>query len=300
MKKIISFVIIAGLAVSFTACRKSDNSKLPDIAKGVLPQLKQDDTREILIKEVVDFNTAFSTDLYFKNGPQPKKMDLMVAMNGDYSNPKLLKADITSYPNKQEITGTQLSGLFGVQPSAVKAGDYFEIRPDITLLDGTLLPAFRQAVINGEVTPLEPYGVDAGNFPDANMTMTYEKVCPYIKNDYLSANSVLTVDDKKFTGTSYPVNVDISSDGNTWTFTNWAGVAGAKVVMTLDQRTYKVTIKKQIYAATAPDLDPNEHDWTIVGTGKINPCTLSVSLTVTNTSKESNYSSVPIKIYVKK
>ncbi|RBL93189.1 hypothetical protein [Chitinophaga flava] len=300
MKKILSFIILAGMAVSFNACRKNDNPKLPDIEKGVLPQLVQDPKRDLLIKEVADFSTAFNTDLYFKNGAQPKKMDLMVTMNGDYSNPKLLKADITTFPTKQEVTGTQLTGLFGIQPTTVKPGDYFEIRPSITLQSGAFLPAFRQAMINGELTNLEPYGVDAANFPDASMTLTYEKVCPYLRADFLSASNVLYVDDNKFTGASYPVNVDISSDGNTWTFTNWAGVPGAKVVMTLDQQTYKVTIAKQIYAVTADELDPSEHNWTIVGSGKINPCSLSISLTVTNTSKESNYGSVPIKIYVKR
>ncbi|WP_212001384.1 hypothetical protein [Chitinophaga sp. HK235] len=297
MKKIISFVILAGLAVSFTACRKNDNPKLPDIAKGVLPQLVQDDTREILIKDAANFNTAFTVGLYFKDGNQPKKMDLMVAMNGDYSNPKPLKAEITSFPSKQEITGAQLAAAFGLQPSAIKPGDAFEIRPDITLVDGTLLPAFRTAIINGDLTELPPYGVDANNFPDANMTMTYEKVCPYVKDDFLNANGVLYVDDKNFSGATYPVKVDIN--GDTWTLTDWAGVPGAKITMTLDQRNYKMTIKQQTYAAVAPNLDPNEHDWTVVGSGKINPCTKSVTLTVTNTSRESNYGTATTKIYVK-
>ncbi|CAL1521397.1 hypothetical protein [Chitinophaga sp. MM2321] len=297
MKRIFSLIILTGLVVTFYACRKNDNPKLPEgITKGVLPQLVQDDTREVLIQEMADFNSAFSMDLYFKDGEKPKKMDLKVAMDGDYTNVKTLQADITTFPVKQEVTGVQLAQLFGIAPEDVTTGQYFEIRPDITLPDGSVLPAFQQLIIDGVPTNTEPYGSDGLNFPESNVTITYKKVCPLKLEEYLGTDNILTVDDKDFYEASYPVTVKI--EGNTWTFKGWVELPNAVVTMTLDPRTYKVTFKKQIYAPLAPELGPY-HDWTIEGKGDINPCDTSITVSLNNSVKEGGFGTVSVKIFKK-
>ncbi|CAL1521394.1 hypothetical protein [Chitinophaga sp. MM2321] len=301
MKKLTSFIIIvAGICV-FYACRKNDNPKLPEgIDQGLFPQLVQSDSGDVLIQDVSKFASSFSVDVYFKDGPKPKKMDIRVVYNDNYTNVKTLQADVTSFPATINVTGPQLAQLFGKTPDQVEDGDFFTIRPDVYLNDGKIFEAFKYGVNGTDTFKLAPYGSDAMNFPDANVDIIYTKVCPLYMSSY-AAKGRLTVVDTGFAGSinaafaKYTVNAALDpADSTTLILTGWGGVAGAVVKIKAILRTQGATVPVQVYAPTYGGLP--YHNFAVQGKGAFNACDTSISLQITNTVAEGSFGATGVQI----
>src|SRR5688572_16487801 len=140
MKKIIGFNIIALTILCFTACRKSDNPKLPDLARVQMTVLTPDPSSDDFINPVnpASFHTKFNVEILFENDGAPKSADIVVMKNNNTANVKVVKANITSFPTTVEITGQQLIDLFG----PITDGDQFDIGADVTQVTGQKILAF--------------------------------------------------------------------------------------------------------------------------------------------------------------
>jgi len=276
MKKILSLIILfAVVAVTIWACRK-DSVKLPDgIIRTVLPQITKDTSTDVLIQDSSTFKGSFDVGVFFKNDIMPKKMDIVVIMNGDKTKVKTLKADVTTFPAKVDVTTAVLMGLFGKTVPEIQTGDVFEIGADVTLNDGTLITVFR-------TDGTEPYGGDAQNYNDASLTIQYKKVCPLDINDLVGT---FTMEDPDFWEGTYKVTTTLA--GNVLTVHNWIEFPSSTLKLTVNEKTQSVTVPKQI---TIPGAAYGYHNWTSVGNGDINACGKgSITLKLTNTVDEGSF-----------
>jgi len=273
MKKIFSLIILFAGIVTISACRK-DNVGLPEgLKRTVLPQIVKDGSTDVLIQDPATFKGRFSVDLFFKNDIKPKKMDIVVIMNGDKTKVKTLKADVTAFPTVIDITANELAGLFGKTDADIQTGDVFEIGADVTLNDGTFIPVFR-------TDGTEPYGGDAQSYTGAGLTIQYKKVCPL---DINSLVGTFTMDDPDFWEGTYQVTTTLN--GNELTISNWIEVPTATLKMTIDEKTQSVTVAKQVTLASGYGY----HNWTSVGNGEIDACNNSITLKLTNTVDEGSF-----------
>ena len=291
MKKFLSIILLTGLVIA-AGCRKNDNPKLPEGIESVpFPQLTADATSDVLIQEVSDFKGKFTLDVYFKDQPKPKKMDLVVAMNGDYSVTKTLQADITSFPVTVDVTGPQLAALFGLQPEDVALGDYFEIRANMTLTNGKVLNGFIPSVYDADsnLISLEPYGSDITNFPNSNLTITYKKVCALNIDDFVGD---FTLEDPDFYEDNLPVTIERVGTTDSLKLTGYAGDPASVLYMIVDERTQTINIPKQVYLP----LLWGYHNAALEGTGSIDACNIAITLKTTNTVTEGSFGTFTSKI----
>src|SRR5689334_2305884 len=179
-------------------CSKSDNAKLPSLERVPVPLITVDETKDVLIQDPATFKGQFAVDLYFKDDVKPKKMDIVVARNGNYNNVKVLKADVTSYPTIIQITGPQLAALFGIPVTDIGPGDEYEIGANITLQSGRVIPMFSPTGLG--------YGTGITNLPNASVQATYRAVCPLELSSFVGA---ATIEDPDFWGSTYPVTVSL-------------------------------------------------------------------------------------------
>src|SRR5688572_5581156 len=116
MKKIIIYSLsLFSVVVLFTACRKDENGKLPELTRFPVPLvIKVAGSQQVI--SALDpnaFSGKFSVGLYFPNDAPPKKFDVVVIKNDDKTNVKVLKTDVTTFPSELTVTGPQLATLFG-------------------------------------------------------------------------------------------------------------------------------------------------------------------------------------------
>lgn len=274
MKKILSLIILFAGIITINACRK-DTVKLPeDLIRTVLPQITKDTSTDVLIQDPATFKGRFNVGVFFKDDVKPKKMDVVVVLNGDKTKVKTLKADITSFPTAVDITAASLATLFGKTAADIQTGDVFEIGADVTLNDGTLITVFR-------TDGTEPYGGDAQNYNDASLTIQYKKVCPLDINDLVGT---FTMEDPDFWEGTYKVTTTL--DGNVLTLHNWIEFPSGTLKLTVNEKTQSVTVPKQI---TIPGAAYGYHNWTSVGNGDINACATAITLKLTNTVDEGSF-----------
>jgi hypothetical protein len=188
MKKIIAIVSIFLIGSHLFSCRKSDNPKRPALTRVPVPVLTPDPAANTVIaaSDAAAFNGKFTVDLYFKNDIKPKQFDIVVAKNHDYSSGavKSFAAGITSFPTVVTVTGTQLLNLF---PAPIVVGDVFEFGADITLQDGTVLPAFDSVGA--------AYGQTGGNadgFPNASLVVSYAAICSFDQSVFSGTYKIVT------------------------------------------------------------------------------------------------------------
>lgn len=169
MNKLIGILIIATGIICTYACKKDTNPKLPDLMKVPVPAVVLADNSDDSIRNVNTFRGRFKVDLYFKNDVVPRKMDVVVALNGAYALEKVktLRADVSTFPTSLEVTAQQLAQLFGKNATDLKAGDTFEVSVDVTLTDGTVLHAFSEIA--------NMYGPDAGSYPGGGVSVIFAK-----------------------------------------------------------------------------------------------------------------------------
>lgn len=184
MKKIINTIMIISLVV-ISSCQKSDNATMPD---GIVylnqPQIvKVSGDPAILDTDPMAFNAKLSVDLYFKDSKKPDYLDLVVVKNGDTKNTKVIKANISSYPVEQEITGSQLSELFGT----IVSGDNFDFGANY-IVGGKTYAAFPDG---GGAS----YGPGAASQPGASPTVRYSAICGFVADDFIGNGKFEVVTD---------------------------------------------------------------------------------------------------------
>ncbi|MFB6455711.1 hypothetical protein ACE38W_10605 [Chitinophaga sp. Hz27] len=173
MKKSVTLILMLLAVCIFSSCRKNDNPKLPDgIEDGVLPKFTQTAGDEDL-SNVATFTSTFKLESYFPNALKPSKVDIVVAINGDYTNVKTIAAGITSLPvASTTVTGAQILQLFGVTAADVEV---LEIGADCTLPDGKVSKAFPYYIdSNGHMQTITPYAQNAYSLPGSNPELYYQ------------------------------------------------------------------------------------------------------------------------------
>jgi hypothetical protein len=303
MKKFLSIAIIAALTL-VAACRKNDNTKLPDgIAAVPIPLFTKAEGNTLLIQDAANFTTKFSVGLYFPDAAKPKKLDIMVAMNGYYATDavKVLKADVSTYPTDITVTGAELAQLFGITTADIVAGNKFEIRANITLNNGTVVKGFTESKptidsTTGDTTSLQaflPYGTDVTTFPGSNPTITFRAVCPLDLDAFVGT---FTMDDPDFYEGSYPVTIE--RDGtDRLKLTGFASDGAdpeAVFYLTVDALEQTISIEDQKYTDV---LFGDYHNARVNGTGVIDACGTTITLTLNNSVDEGSFSAVDVTIH---
>lgn len=241
------FKIIISLAVGILllpTCKDPD-LRMPELQDGVIPVVQKDETKSVDIKtaELATFSGAVVVDLYYD--AKPKSMDLMVSMNGSYTNSAVLQANITSYPTTVNFTCAQLAELLPDLESAdsLKGGDFFTFYVNMTLEDGT--------VINGNDTLYTGWNSSIANLPGSSLNVTYNVLCSF--------NPTLAIGSYKAESESWNVsgNVTITADPSDPYTIIIDGLAedvdllvsnGNKLTLHIDPETSEITGEKTVLA----------------------------------------------------
>lgn len=184
MKSSIIFSFL--LATLFIAgCRKDDNPRVPDLEEVPLPQITlKEGTDKIPGDDPAAFAATVTVDVYYKNGLQPKSFDLVVIKNDDKSNPKVIQANITTFPTDVAITGQQLIDLFG---APVGLGDAFQIGADVTTLDDRKFSAFPAEGVT--------FAPGIANLPGISTQLRFAAPCLFVPADYTEGDYEVVVDE---------------------------------------------------------------------------------------------------------
>jgi len=179
MRKIIySIVLLSTILVA--ACRKSDIGNLPD-GMVYLNQphiVKESGDPAILDTDPLGFQATFSVDLFHKDSEKPDYLDIVVVKNGDSKNAKVIKAQVSSFPTTVEITGQQLTDLFGT----ILSGDNYDIGADY-IKDGKRYVAFPDG---GGLA----YGPGTSSQPGGSPTVRYSAICGFLADEYTGSFEV--------------------------------------------------------------------------------------------------------------
>jgi hypothetical protein len=230
-----SFLYILLLPLVFAACRKSDDTKIPELTKVPVPLFtKVASTNQVIsAQNPTSFNAQFTVDLYYKDGPAPQKFDIVVIKNGVASSVKTLQAGVTSFPTTISITGAQLATLFG---APVVVGDKFDIGADVTASNGQVYQAF-PSVGTG-------YGSGVNNQPGASTFIRYEAVCQFNSTAY-EGNFRVVVDEwaDYQPGDIVPVT---RIDATHISF-KYAAFNAQPIIIAVDPNTNITSVTKQVY-----------------------------------------------------
>lgn len=282
MKKILTYSLLIAFTL-LSACRKSDNEKIPELTRVPVPLVKKDASGNGTISkdDPAAFKGKFVVDLYFKDGPKPAKFDVVVMKNGDASKVLHLKDDVTTFPSTIEVTGTQLISLF---QSPIVLGDKFTIGVNVTTQGGQLFDAFPAG------KDVVPYGSGLTSQAGASTQIDYIAVCPFDINDFVGT---ATLDDPDFWEDTYPVTISLVGT-DTYKVDGYVQTPGYSFLIKVNAATQTVTIAKQIYGPTLPTTPYK--DPAIEGTGTIDACQNQIKLTVTNTVSIGSFGSANITI----
>lgn len=264
MKKGIIYTLL--VALTLFACRKSDNPKIPELARVPVPSLSLDASSDAIINpgDPLAFNGKVIVDLFFKNDIPPKKFDVVVIKNDDPASAKVLKADVTTFPTTVEITGQQLVDLFG---EAIGDGDLYTVGVNITTQDGKLYEGFP---VTGS-----PYGTGVPNENGGvKTTIDFLKPCTFVADEYngdftvvsddwadYGAGSVIPVTKIDDTHISFEYNVDPGS--------------AEPIIMEIDPSTNGITVAKTEYGTYGGDPYSAK---TADNSSTVNPCDVSLTL----------------------
>jgi hypothetical protein len=237
MKKIISYGLVLAI-VLFSACRKSDNPKLPEIARVPVPNLIPGTTGDQSISvstptSASEFSANFDITLKFPDDIPPSKMDLVVRKNGDNSTVKLLQAGITSWPVTINITGVQIITLFG----PITLGDNYDFGVDVYAKDGKKYEAFPLVGI--------PYGSGVGGESGGVRTsIRYSAICKFNSADFVGSFKVVE-DGWADYGVGDPIAVTVIDATHLSFF--YGAPQGLPIIITVNPANNSTSVAKQVY-----------------------------------------------------
>lgn len=143
MKNIIHLILILVVSVFFSSCEKDTNGRMPDDIQdsntGVLIVTESDPF--INVGTPGDYEISIDVDLLFEGDFE--KIDVMVVMNGDYTNQYVLQT-VTSVPQSITLSSQDfVDAVDGLNSTAeIAEGDAFNLFTNITLSDGTYIPGY--------------------------------------------------------------------------------------------------------------------------------------------------------------
>ncbi len=264
MKNIKIFsLLLFSTALIFNACRKEDNPNLPKLEKFTwLPLFVKDAASDNSIsgQNPQSFKGKFVLNKYFESDENPQQVDIVVVKNGNKANVKIIKPGITSFPATVEITGTQLTTLFG---APIVLGDNFEIGADITTATGKKYEAFP---ITGN-----SYASGITAQPGASPTLVYIAACVF-SNASFNGNYTIVEDTWQDFALGEKVEVKPGAGENQIAVTAYPSPAFGKnrkpMIVTVNPATFAATVPEQVIG----DYDGAQPGSTVRGTGLVNPC----------------------------
>jgi hypothetical protein len=276
-----SLLIISALFTTLiSGCRKDDNPRVPDFIRVPLPILTKDETKDLSIsaQEPTAFAASFTIDMQFKDQPPPKSVEAVMIKNGDKTNVISLLKDITSYPTTIDITGQQLIDAFG--GGTIELGDTYDFGVNITLDDGTVIPAFPP---NSTA-----YAPGVGNQPGASPSIRYEAICAFTAAEY-AGNFEVEVDEWEdyAPGTIIPVTV---VDETTLSF-KYAADNAQPILVKVDPATNETSVAEQVYGDYDAFGISNIKCASVAGADNfVAPCDLVLSVKLRHFVPEGSYS----------
>ncbi len=265
-----------------SACRKSDNPKIPTLYRVPIPNLTKDATGSgtIVVSDLANFIGKINVDLFVKTDLPPKKMDLVITKNGDKTVVKILSQNITSFPSIISFTGAQLTTLFGT----VQTCDFFDIGVNITTQDGIIYEAF-PAVGSA-------YGAGvSGEYGGVSTKLTYSTKVEYDPSVYKGNFVVVSDEFEEFAKGDIVVLTQVSATQFTFLYTDMKNPVPIKI--NVDPATLKVSVVKQKigdYFLSAPQYtNPNAETLSTTVNNKVIPCTQTLNLTLNFTADMANF-----------
>lgn len=276
MKQSLLYSVFAAL-IFFAGCRKEDDAKIPDLIRVPTPLITKDlNTDATISKDDPNaFKGTFVVGLFFKEDVPPQSFDVVVRKNEAAT--KVFKEGISSFPTAVDLTGADLTTLFGAAPVL---GDKFEIGVDMTLQDGTKLQAFPAGG--------PAYGTGVANQPGASTSIVYSVVCPFDINDFVGS---ATIEDPDFWEATYPVTVTLEGS-DTYKVAGWFEDPATYILVKVNPATLTATIAKRVYAATIPGFTYT--NWAAEGTGVVDACNKEISLSVKNSVDQGSFSATTV------
>lgn len=290
MKKIITYSILVAFTL-LSACRKTDNPKIPTLQKVPVPVLAKDATAAVTIipSDITNFVGKVNVDLFYKSDVLPKKMDLVITKNGDVSNVKVLQADITAFPSVVSFTGPQLLSLFG----SVETCDYFDLGVNITTQDGNLYEAFPPLGV--------PYGPGVtGQSGGVRVSVNYSTKVEYHPELY-SGDFVVVSDEFGDFGTG-DVVVLTQISPTSFSFLQPQAKNSLPIIVTVDPESLATSIAKQKigdYFLWQPAYtNPNVSTSASEASNKVSPCDETLTLVLNYTVDQGSFGA--FKLILKK
>lgn len=298
MKKILSYGLFL-MIVLFSACRKSDNPKIPTLQRVPVPALSvtAGTSATIIPSDIANYVGKVTVDVFFKTDVPPKKMDLVIFKNNDTAGQKILHPDITTYPSVISFTGPQLVTLFGT----IKTCDFFSIGVNITTADGTLYEAFPKPLfINGKAINIVPYGSGiAGEYGGVLTSLAYSTKVEYDPTIY-SGNFIPVSDEF---GDFLPTDITLFTtiDATHFSFKSPQAFNALPIIVSVDPATLVASITKQKIG----DYFLWEHGYTNpnvsasgTATNKVSPCDKTLTLTLNYTVDQGSFGGYKI-VFIK-
>lgn len=269
MKRSIIYSVF--LALLFFACRKSDNPRIPDLVRVPVPLVTLDASSDKFISPVspTTFKGKISVDMFTKTDIAPQKFDLVVMKNGNNAKVMVVKDGITSFPTVVDVTGAQLTSLFG---EPMKAGDKFDIGVDITIQNGQKFLAFPAVGT--------PYGTNIFVQPGVNVAVQFLVPCAFVAASY--AGDFIVVKDEWVdyaVGATIPVKM-VSPTQISFEYAVDPGSA-KPIILTVNPADNSITVAKQVYGAYGGDVFSAESTNNV--SNVVNPCDLSFSVQLHHT-----------------
>ncbi|MEO9022472.1 MAG: hypothetical protein ABI237_08740 [Ginsengibacter sp.] len=288
MKKIITYCIIIAVTL-LSACRKSDNPQIPELTKVPVPLITKDASGDGTISkdDPAAFKGKFVVDNFFKEGVNPKKVDIVIIKNGDNSGVVHFKDGITTFPTTVDITGTQLITLFG----PIVLGDKFTIGANITTQSGQTFEAFPN-IKDSKGKYISLYGAGINGLPGASTQIDYIAVCPLVIDDFLGAATVV---DDFFWEDTYPVTITLSSPG-VLKVTGINQQANVSVLVYVDDKTYAASVPGEVIDANVSAYVGPYTNLKMDGKGTVDACNNIINLNITWTVDQGGFGTGPFII----
>ena len=288
MKKIVTFSIIIAITL-LSACRKSDNPKMPALTRVPVPLVVKDGGSDAIdVTNLASFQGKFDVGVYFKSDVPPSKYDVVIRKNANDGNVKLFKAGISTFPTTLTITAADLSTLFG---TPVVLGDSYDIGVDLYTQSGAKYEGFPMGAIG--------YGTGVTGLPGASVSINYSAICQFHPEEYAGVFDV-EVDPWGDFGQNGFTNTTVTVvDPTTLSFPS--PVSGAPVVLKVNPKTNEITVNSSGYG------NYGDGPITVVSGGGstlnfVAPCdgTINLALNYTLPTLGAAYSGGPYKLVLKK
>lgn len=281
MKRNILNSIFFSMIIFFGAC--TSDMRMPEVTKTSLPLITLDPTSDVLIQGGI-LNGKFNVDMYYKDYPSDSR--IVIAMNGNYSNLKVLTSSVKTFPSAQTVNDAKLVSLFGL--TTINAGDYFEVGLDVQNQDGTWYPAFNALGVS--------YGTGPVNLPGSSPIITFKAVCALDINDFVATANLTDAADAFYGGT-YATPIQ-KFDATTLLVKNFAGFSGdLKLIVNL--KTHAVTVPKQVFGADCSVWGASYAKYTnpaAEGKGTLDACNRKIKVTLTYTVDQGGFGTYPVTI----